>query len=298
MLNVLNPMPTTGKVGMWNGTKDGQDAYLDHASGHTNVKLPKLIDVTVEDLRSLCSPTTFINKGYQMVASPTAINTEQFLAANSDSGKEFIEQNYYPEVLRLIKEVTGSDNIIPFGFRLRQQNLSVQDIAAAKSKGSSLAVTHVDRDPLNARARLDHVVGTEEAERLLHRYKRWATVNIWRPVGTAVQRWPLLLVDHSKIPDWDYETHMARLYTINDPSDSETGGKGHDTVLKHDPRYEYYYASRLDVDEVLLFSSFDSDATKVVPHGAFWDNATADDAPARRSIEVRSFVFFDEVESN
>lgn len=91
---------------------------------------------------------------------------------------------------------------------------------------------------------------------------------------------------------------MAQLHTINDPSDDETGGRGHDTVLKHDFRYEYHYASRLNTDEVRVFSSFDSDATKVVPHGAFWDDDTAEDAPTRRSIEVRSFVFFDEIGQN
>ncbi|KAH0038004.1 hypothetical protein KCU78_g1558, partial [Aureobasidium melanogenum] len=165
MSGLVTSKPTTGKVGMWNGTNDGQDTSLDHATGGTNMKFPKQIDIEVRDLRSLNLPTTIIANGYQMVVSPTAITTEQFLAASDDSGKELIEQNYYPEVLR-------------FGFRPGQQNLPVQDSAAAKSKISSLAVAHVGREPRNAPARLARVVGIKEAERLLTRYKRWASVNV------------------------------------------------------------------------------------------------------------------------
>lgn len=57
--------------------------------------------------------------------------------------------------------------------------------------------------------------------------------------------------------------------------------------------YKYHYVSKLDLDEALVFSSFDSDVTKVSPHGAFWDDASPSNAPTRRSIEVRCWVFFD-----
>lgn len=57
--------------------------------------------------------------------------------------------------------------------------------------------------------------------------------------------------------------------------------------------YKYHYASALDVNEALVFSSFDSDITKVIPHGAFWDESSLEDAPIRRSIEVRCWVVFE-----
>ncbi|RAH80553.1 hypothetical protein BO86DRAFT_433311 [Aspergillus japonicus CBS 114.51] len=289
---------TTGKVGMWNGTRDGENAYIDHANGSTNIKPPKEIDITVTDLRSVSPQPTHASKGYQVVRHTTSITPEQFLAAaDTEEGKATIEAQYYPEVQKLVTEVTGAAIVIPFGFRVRQQNLNAKNVFAAKSKGSSLAVAHVDRDLDNGFLRLQNVVGAEEAERLVRTHRRWASVNVWRSIDQAVKQWPLLLINHEKIEDWHYDTHMERLYTINDPSEAETGGKDHDTVLKFDPRYEYYFASDLDVDEALVFSSFDTDVTKVVPHGAFWDNDTPEDAPTRRSIEARSFVFWDPIEA-
>lgn len=90
---------------------------------------------------------------------------------------------------------------------------------------------------------------------------------------------------------------MLRQITVkplNDPRVAIRGAKAQDSVLKDDPNYIYHYASNMTRQEVFVFSSGDSDPSKVVPHGAFWDDSTADDAPLRRSIEIRAWVFFED----
>ncbi|KAI1147292.1 hypothetical protein F4825DRAFT_437764 [Nemania diffusa] len=48
-------------------------------------------------------------------------------------------------------------------------------------------------------------------------------------------------------------------------------------------------------DEAILFKDYDcrTDRFRGTPHGGFQDSSSATDAPARRSVEVRLFVFFD-----
>ncbi|PTB54618.1 hypothetical protein M431DRAFT_481831 [Trichoderma harzianum CBS 226.95] len=155
-------------------------------------------------------------------------------------------------------------------------------------------VAHVDRDLPNAIVSLQCALGKDKADNLLKRHKRWAQVNLWRPIGRPVVKWPLVFANHDAIPDWDYDTHMARVYSVNDPRIADRGGKSHNCILIDDERYAYHYASNVAPDEALVFFSFHSDPKMVLPHGAFWDNKTPDDAPPRRSLEVRCFVFFDD----
>ncbi|KAI1081993.1 hypothetical protein F5B20DRAFT_578767 [Whalleya microplaca] len=284
---------TSGLMGMWNGTKDGQECgYIDWASGSTNVNDPKEVKIEVEDIRTLNPQPCYDNDGYGIVKHESSLTPEQFLAGNTPEGKKVIEDVYFKEVAELVKKITGSEIVHPYVFRIRQNAMKPGEFKANKLSHSALPVAHVDRDDVTGEDGVREVLG-DLADQLISKHKRYAQVNIWRTVGEAIKKWPLCFVNHSAVPGWSYDTHLARVFPTNDPRIAIRGEKKHDSVLKYDPGYKYHYASDLDVDEALVFSSFDSDVDKVSPHGAFWDFASPDDAPTRRSIEVRCWVFFD-----
>ncbi|KAH9885881.1 hypothetical protein F4778DRAFT_488557 [Xylariomycetidae sp. FL2044] len=288
------PASTSGLMGMWNGTKDGQEyGYIDWANGSSNVNDPLQVKIDVEDMRTMSPAPSYEKNAYGIVEHKSSLTPEQFLAGNTPEGKKVIEDVYYKEVEELVKKITGSDIVKPYVFRIRQNANRLGEFSTDKLSHSALPVAHVDRDDVTGEDGVREVLG-EVADELISKHKRYAQVNIWRTIDQTIQKWPLCFVNHSGVPDWDWKTHLARVFPSNDPRIAIRGEKRHDSVLKYDPGYKYHYASSLGVDEALVFSSFDSDMSKVCPHGAFWDYASPDDAPTRRSIEVRCWVFFDE----
>lgn len=284
---------TSGIIGMWNGTKDGSETgYIDWSTGKTNANNPREVKIEVQDIRTLNPQPNYATHGYGLVKHESSLTADQFLAGNTPEGKKVIESVYFDEVAQLVKEVTGSQDVLPYVFRIRENNIKPGSFTTEKLSHTALPVAHVDRDDVTGENGMRELLA-DRAEKLLSKGVRYAQVNVWRTIGEPVQRWPLCFVNHNSIPDWHYATHMAKVYPENDPRVAIRGEKTHDSVLKYDPNYKYHYASALDVNEALVFSSFDSDISKVIPHGAFWDDSSPDTAPTRRSIEVRCWVVFE-----
>ena len=288
-----SPTSTTGVVCMWNGTKDGNSAFVNHMDGSTNVKMFKIVPIKVEDVRDLPEQPTVDSSGHQLVKFTTSLPSEHFADAYSPENKRIIEDKYFDECRCLVQDVTGATEAYPYVYRIRNQSRDIKDLAESDFHNDSVPLIHVDRDPVTAPDRLRASLGVDKANALLEKYKCFGSMNVWRPIGTKVQKWPLLLINHESIPDWDYDTHMARIHFFNDKRVGTRGAKNHETILKFDPRYRYHYASEMSSDEAWLFYAFHSKPELGIPHSAFWDNSTAPDAPTRWSIEVRVWVFFD-----
>ncbi|KAK4168381.1 hypothetical protein QBC43DRAFT_360278 [Cladorrhinum sp. PSN259] len=293
------PTSTTGFLCMWNGTKDNGAAYVDYATGKTNVNEPKRIDIVAHNIRTLSNKPTLKDNGYELSSHSTTLSPEQLLAGMTPDGRKAIEQVYYAECKAIIQQLTGAPIVEPYIFRVRQNGANPRDfgsknVANVAMTKASLPIAHVDRDRLTLRDGIIEHFGSQKATELMTKHKRFAQINVWRGINDTVQSWPLAFIDHTKVVGWDYDTHMAVVEPRNDPRIAIRGPKSQDSVLKHENAYEYYYASDMKRDEVFVFSSGDSDVSKVVPHGAFWDDNTVENAPTRCSIEVRAWVFFDE----
>jgi len=293
------PISTTGVFGVWNGTEDGEVGYIDYAKGKTNVNDPKEQDVELFNIRAMKNKPTFKDDGYALAQHKTALSTEQLMAGlNTEEGKKYIEDVYFKETADIIRKHSGCAIVVPYTYRVRENAMVRPAEFAAKRLAKEgiahavLPIAHVGRDMETAPPRLRDIFG-DKTDELVAKHSRYASINVWRPIGETVKRWPLCMINHKNIPDWAYDTHCARVYPKNDPRAAIRGEKSHDLVLKWDPRYVCDYASDMTAEDVFVFSSFDSDFSKVAPHAAFWDNSTAEDAPIRRSIEVRTWVFFD-----
>lgn len=288
---------TTGRIELFDGTKDGKTAFLDPSDGSTNLNPKRTYNVEIQDIRQQQPRPSLVDNGYQFIEnSPSFITEDQFMRHDTEEGKQFIRDAYWPEVCRLVEtHYPSAKDITPWHFSVRRaiSGYHPDEIFFMRTGISQPQATiHVDNDHITADAHLCRVFGDEKAAELRAKYKRWAMINTWRPVGQAVQSWPLLLVDHRAIPNWKYETGVAQIHRNND----SVYYKKYDNFLRYHPDYTYHYAKNITPDEVLMFRDYDSRQDKYhgCPHGAFQDDATAADAPPRRSIEVRCFVFFED----
>jgi hypothetical protein len=127
---------------------------------------------------------------------------------------------------------------------------------------------------------------------------RWGTINIWRPL-TTIRRDPLALCDARTIEEEDLAKVQAKLPPKGDGSgyyDSVSKGDGFESLeLRANPNHKWYYTSNLTPEECLVFKIADSKASVKgrSGHTAFMDPTTTDDSP-RESMEIRSFLFYDE----
>lgn len=188
---------------------------------------------------------------------------------------------YNLEVQALIKKHTGASSVVVFDHTLR-----VSDEAGQKSINARPTVkgVHNDYTEDSAPRRLREIVGDAEAERRLT--KRWAIVQVWRPIRGTVMIDPLGICDGRSIPQKGF-IRVQRRYK------DRTGEVYH---IAHNPSHVWFHFPQMERTEALVFKVFDSDtnvASRFTAHSAFDDPATPPNAPARESIETRTFAFFD-----
>jgi hypothetical protein len=189
-----------------------------------------------------------------------------------------IRREYYPEVEELIKrELPGAHKVVIFDHTIRR--------ASPGANRAPVTRVHIDQTPESAMARVPlHVEDPEEAARL--QQGRVRLVNVWRPLtaGPVVSH-PLAVADGSSVPD-------EQLLGVQHRYPHRTGETA---AVRYGSQQRWWYWSGMTADERLLLKCFDSDPELGrfgrVPHTAFVDHRTPENAPARESIEVRCLVF-------
>ena len=188
---------------------------------------------------------------------------------------------YDPEMQALIRKHSGASDVVVFDHTIRITDDQSQRVSGARP---TVKGVHNDYTEESAPRRLREIVGDEEAERRLK--KRWAIIQVWRPIRGAVMIDPLGICDGRSIPRKGF-IRVERRYKYR------TGEVYH---IAYDPAHIWYYFPQMTRDEALIFKVFDSDTTKqsrFTAHSAFDDPNTPAGAPPRESIETRTFAFFD-----
>jgi hypothetical protein len=188
---------------------------------------------------------------------------------------------YDPEVQALIKRCSGASDVVVFDHTIRVGDEAMQK---AMNVRPTVHGVHNDYTERSAPRRLREIVGDAEAERRFR--KRWAIVQVWRPIRGTVLAEPLGICDGRSIPHEGFIL-VERRYK------DRTGEVYH---IAHNPAHQWFYFPRMERDEALVFKVFDSDETKpsrFTAHSAFDDPGTPAGAPPRESIETRTFAFYD-----
>ena len=188
---------------------------------------------------------------------------------------------YDPEVQALIKKVSGASDVVVFDHTIRITDDDSQRVSGARP---TVKGVHNDYTEASAPVRLREIVGAEEAERRMK--KRWAIVQVWRPIRGAVMIDPLGICDGRSIPQQGF-IKVERRYKYR------TGEVYH---IAYNAAHRWFWFPQMTRNEALVFKVFDSDQTKpsrFTAHSAFDDPNTPADAPPRESIETRTFAFWD-----
>lgn len=191
--------------------------------------------------------------------------------------QEQVLHTYYPEVEQLVREMTGVRRVLAFDSNVRNGSKEERRKTGAFPPARFV---HADYTPKSAPQRVRDVLPAPEADEALSR--RYAFVNVWRPITGPVRNEALALLDAQSVAPRDlvatdllYSDRTGEIYNVT-----------------FNPAHRWYYFRHMDASEVMVFANFDSLDHKIVPHSAFADPTAAADAPPRESIEVRTIAFF------
>jgi hypothetical protein len=187
---------------------------------------------------------------------------------------------YYPEVERLLKEVTGAVKVLVFDHNVRCQPMSQRGENGAREPVKS---AHNDYTLRSGPQRVRDLLDADEAEeRLRHRF---AEINVWRPIRGPVEEAPLAVCDARSMVledfvamDLKYRDRTGEVYSV-----------------AFNSSHRWFYFPHMQKNEALLLKCYDSmtdGRARFTAHTAFDDPTSPSDAPARESIEARTLVFF------
>lgn len=234
--------------------------------------------VPVVDARYLSTPPSIEREGFELWNAPSAV---------LDFGDDLqIRSTYYPEAAALACAVTGALKAYVFDHLLRKREADRSQLNFGRRRSSGQAASngrvHNDYTERSGQNRLALVTGG--SERALS-VTRFGIVNIWRSIRGPVLDTPLAVCDSRTISASDMVTAEVRY----------PGRTGEIYMARHSAAHRWYYFSKMDRHEALIFKQYDSQVSgtsRFTPHAAFDLPETPIDAPLRESIELRILVVY------
>lgn len=196
--------------------------------------------------------------------------------------EEQIRSVYYREAEDLVKQATGGSRVVVFDHTIRRRTPGVEDRTPGIPRQPVTRI-HGDYTEVSGPQRVRDLMGAE-ADDLLTR--RFAIVNVWRPIRGPLYDAPLAVCDAKSVADGDL---VGQDLIYRDRTGEIYG-------LTYNPAHRWYYAPAMRADEALLLKCFDSQRdgrARFMPHTSFADPNAPADMPPRESIELRTLVFFD-----
>ena len=229
--------------------------------------------VPVWDARPIAPQLSLDREGFALVKAPTA--TSDFY------DEDALRQAYYRETERLVARETGAARVVIFDHTIRRRLAGVEDRSHGQPR-QPVPRVHNDYTEVSGPQRVRDVL-PDEAEALLK--KRFAVINIWRPIRGPLYDSPLALADARSVAKRDF---IASDLIYPDRT-------GETYSVAFNPAHRWFYFRAMGTDEVVLIKVYDSaeNVARFTAHAAFDDPTTPPDAVPRESIELRSLVFWD-----
>lgn len=201
---------------------------------------------------------------------------------------EHVKADYFPQIEALVKEVAGAIHVLAFDHNVR---------SVERAKRGEPGV----RQPVNG-AHNDYTAesGPKRVRELLEQNGlghllgyRSALINVWRPLHGPILDFPLSVCDARSVTPAELIDTAIEHYMEDDLS--KPAHCGHIYSLRHSPTHRWYYVSRMQRNEVLIFKGYDSahgDTARFVPHTGFQHPDCPAEFVPRESIEVRTVVVY------
>jgi hypothetical protein len=213
-----------------------------------------------------------------------ALDREGFRFVRHDTRvKDFFDENeirtvYYPEMEELIKANSGAARVVVFDHTLRTAD---DDLREERKIREVVRRVHNDYTEWSGPQRVRDIV-PDEADELLR--KRFAIVQVWRPIRHPVETMPLAICDARSIAFEDFVISERRY----------PNRIGQTYAITYNPAHRWYWLPRMRRDEALVFKVYDSakdGRARWSAHTAFDDPTSPPHARPRESIEIRTLAF-------
>ena len=255
------------------GEKPGESERYFYDPGPDVVQKPVIMDpreVTIADARIEAKTFSPDRQGFKLVDCPADI------AFHADPDE--VRARFYPEMERLVRDTLGAERVVAFDHDFRTPTVSTE----TDYLRGIVPVVHNDYTEVSGPQRVKDLLPGEATD-LLRR--RFAFLNVWKPIGYPAEDKPLGVCDSRSIRTDDFITTYMHYRDRT----------GEVYALLYNPDHRWLYIPAMRPDEALLLKVFDSDRdieARFAPHSAFTDPTTRPDAPPRQSIEVRTIAFF------
>ena len=190
-----------------------------------------------------------------------------------------IKRVYYPEMEALVKAESGAKRVVVFDHTLRTADDALRE---ARKIREVVRRAHNDYTEWSGPQRVRDLL-PDEADDLLTR--RFAIIQVWRPIRHPVETFPLAICDARSVAFDDFVI-SERIYPNR---------KGQTYAITYNPAHQWYWFPRMRRDEALVFKVFDSlkdGRARWTAHTAFDDPTAPPNARPRESIEIRTLAFF------
>ena len=193
--------------------------------------------------------------------------------------EDTIRRVYYPEIEALVKEESGCSRVVVFDHTLRTADDGDREQRKIREP---VARVHNDYTEWSAPQRVRDLL-PQEAEALLQR--RFAIVQVWRPIRHPVETFPLAICDAKSLSEKDLVVSERRY----------PNRVGQTYAVTYNPDHVWYWFPRMRREEALVFKVYDSlkdGRARWTAHTAFDLPNAPPDARPRESIEIRTLAFF------
>jgi hypothetical protein len=179
----------------------------------------------------------------------------------------------------LVKAESGAVRVVVFDHTLRTADDALREAAKVRDV---VRRVHNDYTEWSGPQRVRDLL-PQEAESLLQR--RFAIVQVWRPIRHPVESFPLAIADAQSLSPADMVVTERRY----------PDRIGQTSAITYNPAHRWYWFPHMRPDEALVFKTFESakdGRARFTAHTAFADPATPPAARPRESIEIRTLAFF------
>jgi hypothetical protein len=190
-----------------------------------------------------------------------------------------IKRVYYPEMVALIKAQSGAKRVAVFDHTLRTAD---DDLRESKKIREVVRRVHNDYTEWSGPQRVRDLL-PDEADALLTR--RFAIIQVWRPIRHPVETFPLAIADARSLSP-DNLVISERRYP---------GRVGQTYAITFNPAHKWFWFPLMRRDEALIFKTYESltdGRARWTAHTAFDDPTSPPHARPRESIEIRALAFF------
>jgi hypothetical protein len=228
----------------------------------------------IHDIRPIRTDASLDDAGFALLTAPTEAGNLYDDAA--------LREVYYKEAERIVADATGASRVVVFDHTIRRREWGAEDRTPGIPRQPVTRI-HGDYTEVSGPQRVRDLMG-EEADVLLRR--RFAIVNLWRPIRGPLYDAPLAVCDARSVAPGDL---VAQDLIYRDRTGEIYG-------LTYNPAHRWFYVPAMQREEVLLLKCYDSardGRARFMPHTSFQDPAAPADMLPRESIELRTLAFFD-----